>query len=70
MILHFLLAASMLLVIDDQSISYPNDLGISFENTLNLSTLIAYDWVTGVEMCEKPLHELYQHLCIIRILLV
>ena len=42
-ILHFLLAASMLLVIDDQSISYPNDLGISFENTLNLSTLIAND---------------------------
>ena len=70
MILHILLAASMLLVSDDQSISYPNDLGNSFENTLNLSTLIAYDWVTGVEMCEKALDELYQHFCIISILLI
>ena len=42
-ILHFLLFACMLLVSDDQSISCPNDLGNSFENTLNLSTLIAYD---------------------------
>ena len=42
-ILHFLLSACMLLVSDDQSISCPNDLGNSFENTLNLSTLIAYD---------------------------
>ena len=41
-ILHFLLAACMLVVSDDQSISCPNDFGNSFENTLNLSTLIAY----------------------------
>ena len=43
MILHFLLAACMWVVIDDQSISYPNDLANSFENTLKLSTPIAYD---------------------------
>ena len=42
-ILHFLLAACMWVVSDDQSISRPNELGNSFENTLKLSTLIAYD---------------------------
>ena len=42
-ILKILLAACMLVVSDDQSISCPNDLGNSFDNTLNLSTLIAYD---------------------------
>ena len=42
-ILHFLLAACMCVVSDDQSISRPNELGNSFENTLKLSTLIAYD---------------------------
>ena len=68
-ILKILIAACMLVVSDDKSISCPNDLGNSFENTLYMSTLIGYDSVTGVEMCEKPLHELYQHLCIISILL-
>ena len=37
MILHFL-ATCMWVVIDDQSISYPNELANSFENTLKLST--------------------------------
>ena len=42
-ILHFLLAACMWVVSDDQLISCPNELANSFENTLKLSTLIAYD---------------------------
>ena len=42
-ILHFPLAACMLVVSDDQSISCPMTWGNLFENTLNLSTLIAYD---------------------------
>ena len=42
-ILHFFLAACMWVVCDDQSISYSNELGNSFENTLKLSTPIAYD---------------------------
>ena len=42
-ILHFLLAACMWVVSDDQSISCSNELANSFENTLKLSTLIAYD---------------------------
>ena len=37
-ILHFLLAACMWVVSDDQSISCPNELVNSFENTLKLST--------------------------------
>ena len=37
-ILHFLLAACMWVVSDDQSISCPNELANSFENTLKLST--------------------------------
>ena len=58
-ILHFLLAACMWVVSDDQSISYANELGNSFENTLKLSTPIAYDCLKGVETCEKALDELY-----------
>ena len=42
-ILHFLLAACMRVVSDDESISRPNELVNSFENTLKLSTPIAYD---------------------------
>ena len=42
-ILHFLLAACVWVVSDDQSIRRPNELGNSFENTLKLSTPIAYD---------------------------
>ena len=60
----------MWVVSDDQSISCSNELANSFENTLKVSTPIAYDGVTGVETCEKALDELYQHLCIITILLV
>ena len=70
MILHFLLAACMWVVSDDQSIRCPIELGNSFENTLIVSTPTTYDWVTGVETCEKALDELYQHLCIITILLL
>ena len=46
-------------VSDDQSIRYPNEFGNSLENSLKLSTPIAYDCVTSVETCEKALHELY-----------
>ena len=42
-ILQLLLVACMWVVSDDQSISYSNELGNSFENTLKLSTPIAYD---------------------------
>ena len=42
-ILHFLLSSSMWVVSDDQLIRCPNELENSFENTLKLSTLIAYD---------------------------
>ena len=42
-ILHFLLAACMWGVSDDQLISCHNELANSFENTIKLSTLIAYD---------------------------
>ena len=42
-ILHFLLAARMWGVSDNQSISYSNELGKSFETSLKLSTPIAYD---------------------------
>ena len=41
-ILHFLLAACMWVVSDDQSIRCPNEMGKSFENTLKVSTRIAY----------------------------
>ena len=31
-------------------------------NSLKVSTPITYDWVTGIETCEKELHELYHRL--------
>ena len=41
-ILQFLLVACMWVVSDDQSIRCPNEMGNSFENTLKVSTPIAY----------------------------
>ena len=57
-------------VSDDQSIRYPNELGNSLENSLKVSTPIAYDRVTSVETCEKALHELYHRTRIISFILV
>ena len=57
-------------VSDDQSIRYPNELGNSLENSLKVSTPIAYDLVTSVKMCEKALHELYHRTRIISFILV
>ena len=68
-ILQFLLVACMWVVSDDQSIRCPNELGNSFENTLIVSTPSAYDWVTGVETCEKAVHQLYHRLRIISLVL-
>ena len=42
-ILQLLLVACMWVVSDDQSISCPNELGNSFENTLIVSTPTTYD---------------------------
>ena len=42
MILQFLLVACMWVESDDQSIRCPNEMGNSFENTLKVSTPIAY----------------------------
>ena len=69
-ILQFLLVACMWMLSDDQSIRCPNELGNSFENTLIVSTPTTYDLVTGVETCEKALHELYHRLRIISFILV
>ena len=62
--------AFMCVVSDDQSIRYPNELRNSLENSLKVSTPIAYDCVTSVETCEKALHELYHRTRIISFILV
>ena len=62
--------ASNWVVSDDQSITCPNDLRNSLENSLKVSTPIAYDLVTSVKMCEKALHELYHRTRIISFILV
>ena len=60
----------MWVVRDDQSIRCPTELGYAFENSLKVSTPIAYDLVTSVKMCEKALHDLYHRTRIISFILV
>ena len=70
MIRHFLQTTCMWVVSDDQKISYSSYFENSFENTLKVSTLIAYDRVRGVEMSHKACNELYLHLSIITFLFI
>ena len=50
--------------------SYSSYFENSFENTLKVSTSIAYDRVRGVEMSDKAWNEIYQHISVITFLFI